>query len=209
MAVGSIFQDEARIRVAAVGGAILAHAGLLVPLALGGLGLEFERSEDEAVPPTLIILLEAWPTRAPQAVLPTSTGAAIDGRPDLRPSPLPARQTKPFPAIPPTSPAPPGTPMMIDARWRVRASVGGPGWGDCPEAFANPSAQSICNERNRMRRAAAASGLSEAPAPASTLSPDAGPNGAFARTAAANQAWRDYTRNDGPYPGLRSLLRDH
>ena len=124
MAVGSIFQDEARIRVAAVGGAILAHAGLLVPLALGGLGLEFERSEDDAVPPTLIILLEAWPARAPQAVLPTSTGAAIDGRPDLRPSPLPARQTKPLPAIPPTSPAPPGAPRMIDARWRVRASVG-------------------------------------------------------------------------------------
>lgn len=30
----------------------------------------------------------------------------------------------------------------------------------------------------------------------------------FARQAAANEAWRAYYRGDGPYPGLRSMLRD-
>lgn len=208
MATGSICQDKVRVRAAAASGAILAHAAMLVPLALGALGLEFRWVEDNA-PPTLMIQLEAWPALSPPPVVTPPARASIDRRAYLSPAPLPPRQMKPLPDIQPAVPPPAEAARTIDARWRVRPSVGGPGWGDCPEAFSTPSAQNICNERNRMRLAAAESRPSEAPAHASTLAPDPGPNGAFGRTAAANQAWRDYTRNDGPYPGLRSLLRDH
>lgn len=31
----------------------------------------------------------------------------------------------------------------------------------------------------------------------------------FARQAAANEAWRAYVRDEGPYPGLRSLFTEH
>ena len=31
----------------------------------------------------------------------------------------------------------------------------------------------------------------------------------FAATAAANESWRNYTRGDGGYPGLRSLFTQH
>ena len=114
------------------------------------------------------------------------------------------------PSVLPDAPTPPAEVVLpLDSRWRVRASAGGSGWGDCPEAFANPSAQTLCNQRDRMRLSLAASRRAAAPPPAPLQPPDADPSGAFARTAAANKAWRDYTRNDGAYPGLRSLVRDH
>lgn len=196
-----------RGRAAAVGGALLAHAALLAPLALGALGEELERAEDDDPPVAMLIQLEPRTGRIPQSRTQAAARASTDSRLEGRPSPARARATPPRPTTGPTPPLAEGA-MAIDAHWRVRPSLHGPGWGDCPEAFSSPSAQSICNGRNRMRLAAASRG-SEAQAPAPTLPPDAGPDGAFARTAAANQAWRDYTRNDGPYPGLKSLLRDH
>lgn len=197
-----------RGRAAAVGGAILAHAALLAPLALGALGEERERVEDDDAPLAMLIQLEPRTGLTPQSKTQAAARASTDSRLKVRPFSGRARATPPRPTTGPTPPVAEGA-MAVDARWRVRPSIHGPGWGDCPEAFSNPSAQNICNERNRMRLAAAASRHSEAQAPAPALPPDADPNGAFARTAAANQAWRDYTRNDGPYPGLKSLLRDH
>lgn len=96
---------------------------------------------------------------------------------------------------------------MIASRWRERPRSP-PGWGDCPEAFSVPSMQNLCNERNRLRAAAAL--RPGAGPPAHRIQPsDAPPSEEIARAAAANQAWRDYTRNGGPYPGLKSLFRDH
>lgn len=208
MAAGLIQRGRVTGRAVAVGGAILAHAALLAPLALGALGEELERVEDDDAPVAMLIQLAPRSGLTPQSSTQAATRASTDSRLEGKSSPVSARSTPPRPTTGPTPALAEGA-MAIDARWRVRPSIHGPGWGDCPEAFSNPSVQNICNERNRIRLAAAAPRPSEAQAPAPTLAPDAGPNGAFARTAAANQAWRDYTRNDGPYPGLKSLLRDH
>lgn len=197
---------QGRIKgVAAVGAAVLAHAALLAPLALGALGLEFKGSEPDHEP-TVLIQLEPRPRVAPRPVLPIPDRAPVASGPSFGPS-LSSGPSK-------AGPRPPRPPSVeeataIDSHWRVRLSIQRQGWGDCPEAFNQPSAQRLCNERDRMRLAAAASRASQALPSVSVPPSVADPSGDFARTAAANQAWRDYTRNDGPYPGLRSLLRDH
>ena len=148
------------------------------------------------------------PVSSPVATASASTSAPARAVIDRRP--LPSRPTPHRPlALPDTPPLSTETSTVIDSRWRVRPAISGSGWGDCPDAFTNPSAQTLCNQRDRMRLSLAASRRAAAPPPAPLQSPDADPSGAFARTAAANKAWRDYTRNDGASPGLRSLLRDH
>ncbi|WP_332660499.1 hypothetical protein [Brevundimonas sp.] len=57
--------------------------------------------------------------------------------------------------------------------------------------------QALCDER-LARRAA----LARDPGPP----PNRDRDEAFARQAEANDAWRAYTRDEGPYPGLRSLF---
>lgn len=208
MAAASIHQDRLKGRFAAVGCAAVAHAALLAPLALGALGLEFEplKAEHE---PTILIQLEPRPVATSRPVRPAHDRSSLERRPSLSPAPLSGPLNPDHPALALLGPPPAEVATTIEGPWRVRPGIGGSGWGDCPEAFSKPSAQSLCNERNRIRLAAAASRSSQVPTPVSAPPPAVDPTGAFARTAAANQAWRDYTRNDGPYPGLRSLLRDH
>lgn len=206
MAVAQIRHRRFNDRAAALGGAALAHAALLAPLALGALGMELERIEDSETP-VLRILLEPRSTdrRTPS---PTADRATADRDP-LPVLPQAIQGPTPRPALTQADTPPPAdASTVIDSRWRVRPGVGGPGWGDCPEAFSVPSMQNLCNERHRLRTAAASRPV--AGPPIHRVQPsDVPPSDAIARAAAANQAWRDYTRNDGPYPGLKSLFRDH
>lgn len=198
-AATSLDRGRVNVPLAALGGAALIHAILLAPLALGALGLSLEHIEDVEAPPLLIQL-----ERRSAASRPPVRVTAVSSRPRVR-RPLQPRPTPHRPFV--LAGSPDEAAAVIDSRWRVRPAVGGPGWSDCPDAFGDPSAQNLCNERNRLRAAAAS--LRNAPSLNRVQPSDAPPTEAIARAAAANQAWRDYTRNDGPYPGLRSLFRDH
>lgn len=209
MATTRRHRDRDHVPLTALGGAALVHAALLAPLAFGALGAAFESVQDVEAPAMLIQLEpRTVPVSSPVATTSASTSAAARAVTERRPLPFRPAPHRPL-ALPDATSPPAEVVMPIDSRWRVRPAIGGSGWGDCPDAFTNPSAQALCNERDRMRLAAATARRAAAPPPASLQSPDADPSGAFARTAAANKAWRDYTRNEGAYPGLRSLLRDH
>lgn len=82
-----------RGRAAAVGGALLAHAALLAPLALGALGEELERAEDDDPPVAMLIQLEPRTSLIPQSRTQAAARASTDSRLERRPSPARARAT--------------------------------------------------------------------------------------------------------------------
>lgn len=107
------------------------------------------------------------------------------------------------------SPSGPDEPTQtIDPRWRV-APAHGRGWANCPDDLTHPRAQAQCNENERLRLAHASSSQPpESSAHVAPLQSALPADHPFARTAAANEAWRRYKRDEGPYPGLRSLFKD-
>jgi hypothetical protein len=205
MTARPIHRDKVKGRVAALSGAALVHAALLAPLEMGARGLDIA---PRAEWPSMLIHLEPRSTTGPLVVAPVTDSLFGAGPTIVHPLRL-ADAPRPDTALPkpPTAALADGA-TGIDSRWRVRPAGGGSGWGDCPDAIINPKAQHLCNERDRMRAAQAASRRAEVPLPSRVQPTDAPPNEALARAAAANQAWRDYTRDEGAYPGIISLLRD-
>ncbi len=204
-------------RTLALTAALLIHLAVLGPAMWGLLGGEtFEVEADPAVIP-LDLSPPAWPgvrTRPAAAPLPFDA------------SPRAPRPTEAGRSAPPPAPGIAGPPVTvaaapdsgsIDEGWRV----GGPGpfrqsWGgDVCRDVSNFRAWEAANCRERgpaLRAEARGSPPAEVarPEPRAGRRPGEARNEGFAEQAAANEAWRSYTRErDAPYPGLRSLLKQH
>lgn len=115
------------------------------------------------------------------------------------------RRAQPAPRVTaPQAPAPP--PDVGVLPWRVRP--GAPGdrlarglrtslIGCASPDLLDPAERAVCDERLAQRAY-----FARDPGPP----PNRNRDEAFARQAEANDAWRAYTRDEGPYPGLRSLF---
>lgn len=200
-----------RSHLLALTGALLIQLALLGPIIWMGLGgnpvvRDFVEAPDGWLLP--LDLTPRLPRTAPEAS--AAPGEAV------RPAP---------PSMVETAPAPHrATPQSVesaaapDPRWRVAPqgnAADRPAWGG-----------EVCRDISNIRAWMAANCRENGPPPRAELrgSPPAeiarpeprrgrppGATGAeeFAAQAAANEAWREYTRGDGAYPGLRSLARHH
>ncbi|MGQ2992288.1 MAG: hypothetical protein ACT6RD_15215 [Brevundimonas sp.] len=195
--------------------ALLVHVALLGPALWGLVGGETVAIDTDPGVIPLDLSPPAWPgvqARRPTARLP------------LEAAPREARSTDAARnAAPPADVL--GTPtqiaaadgLVVDDAWPVGGA--GPGrepWGgDVCRDISNFRAWEAANCRERgpaLRAAARGSPPVEVarPEPRRGRAPGEARDEAFAEQAAANEAWRSYTRErDAPYPGLRSLLKHH
>jgi hypothetical protein len=148
----------------------------------------------ETPPPAQIVqtIVDAG-TRATETT--GATGSADAG--DRRSPPTPRVASPEAPAPPGDVGVPPwqGRPRALDDRIRrgLRTSLAGCASPELLEA----AERAVCDERLAQRASLA---------PYQGPPPDRNRDEAFARQADANEAWRAYTRDEGPYPGLRSLF---
>jgi hypothetical protein len=189
-------------RGAVIGAALALHIAVLLPIALSS----------PPVPP---------PSVAPEILfLPVTLGPDLSGRvrapsPSRPPAPpvprRPAEPTGPTRDAPvPDAPATPGRPGetaaaagALDDPWGGRGRLV-PLQIPCPAAPGDRTGERLCRvgpapDRDREVYADVA--------PSRGRSDQAREEG-FARQAQANEAWRDYTRGEGAYPGLRSLFTE-
>ncbi|WP_332677452.1 hypothetical protein [Brevundimonas sp.] len=154
---------------------------------------ETARTRETPRPPQPVETMADAGTRVTEA--PGATGSADAGDRRIQPTPLasapevPARRAGVGVLSWPAHPRPPGDRMGRSLRTSL-VGCASPGLLDTAE-------QALCDER-LARRAS----LARDPGPP----PNQDRDEAFARQAEANDAWRAYTRDEGPYPGLRSLF---
>lgn len=206
-----------RRHLIALGAALLIQLALLGPVVWSGLGGDalFEPALD--APDDWILPLDLTPRRPrPPAAPQTSDPTAL-------PSPVAPTvsdiQAAPVHTDAPTQAAESAAP--VDPRWRV-ASPNADASGSAGNTFNSDVCRDLsnfrawqaanCRERGPPPRVEA-KGSPPAeiarPEPRRGRAPGATGEDQFAAQAAANEAWRDYTRGDGAYPGLRSLLKHH
>lgn len=206
-----------RRHLIALGGALLVQGALLGPMIWTGLG-------GDAVFQTAMNDQEAW-------ILPLEL---TPRRPRPPPPPAPTSSSLPVPTVPDlpgvqTAPVRPDTFAQAiesaapdDPRWRVAA----PGAATPAASQRTPWGGDVCRDLSNFRAWQAAGCREKGPPPrveargsppAEIARPEPRRGRApgetaedqFAAQAAANEAWRDYTRGEGAYPGLRSLLKHH
>lgn len=189
---------------------ILLHFAVLLPI---GLAVPRLMRPDQPVD-YQTLPLDLTPIPFPRSLRPADAsrrprGAASAATPAIRPRiPL---------ALPTdsTAPSPPADGPVIDERWRVgprdpSASNGPMGRVariPCPAAAGDRLGQRVCMTGSAMH----SPDMQERTADLRR----AGPDGleqtreeGFERQRQANEAWRDYTRGEGAYPGLRSLFSE-
>lgn len=202
--------STARLRGLVVAAALTLHVVVLLPVAL-------------STPPT-----PATPSREPIYVIPldltetlsrrTATRRSERPKPDRTadtpsaprprapvttgPQP-PARSVEPLPALPVEPGAAQGQAMADPWRGRRSAPAGLP----CPAPPGDRIGARLClvgptPDRDREPEAYADLG-----APRRNRAEQSREDG-FERQRQANEAWRDYTRGEGAYPGLRSLFTE-
>ena len=211
-------------RTAALAGALLLHLVVLTPVIWGLAGRPSDVSFDLDADPLVIPLdmqASGWPGARPRQAAPQSTTETAPSRPLPR-LPRPATSAEEAAASPSAS-----TPTVLetaaeaqartDEAWRVGGDRPGraPWGGDVCRDLSNLRAWEAANCRERgpaLRAEARGSPPAEVarPEPRRGRAPGEAREEAFAEQAAANEAWRSYTRErDAPYPGLRSLLKHH
>lgn len=204
-------------RLAGLTAALLIHLALLGPV-LWGLrgGGTFEVEADPDVIP-LDLAPPAWPgvpIRRAAASLPSDPSPRTPKLTEAGRSAPPAAPGVTGPPV--TAPAPPDS-ALIDEGQRIggEAAVRQSWGGDVCRDVSNFKAWEAANCRERgpaLRAEARGSPPAEIarPEPRRGRPPGEARDEAFAEQAAANEAWRSYTRErDAPYPGLRSLLKHH
>lgn len=204
-------------RTMALVAALLIHLALLGPAMWGLLGGDtVEIAADPAVIP-LDLSPPAWPgVRTRRAAAPLHSDATPRAQ-----KPTEAGRRAPPPALdvvgPPVTVAAAPDGASIDEGWRVGGAgpVRQPWGGDVCRDVSNFRAWEAanCRERGPVQRAEARGSAPAAiarPEPRRGRPPGEARDEAFAEQAAANEAWRSYTRErDAPYPGLRSLMKHH
>lgn len=219
-------RDRINGRAAALLAALALHLALLTPVVWGLVGRQDEAGFDMEADP-LLIPLDIRPSDWPGDHL---SRPARQGRTEAAPSVPRPRTTRPREAAPPVSfPASPSGPARpvanpaspaqagIDDAWRVGGprSDRAPWGGDVCRDISNLRAWEAANCREHgptLRAEARGSAPAEIARPEARRGRRPGETAEddFAEQAAANDAWRAYTRErDAPYPGLRSLLKRH
>ncbi|MGA0546662.1 hypothetical protein ACO2Q1_15425 [Brevundimonas sp. VNH65] len=207
-----------RRHLLALGGALLVQFALLGPMIWSGLG------GDAVFQPALndqeawVLPLDLTPRRARQLPTPRAPTATPLPAPSL---PV-ASNVQAAPVRPETSAPAIERAAPVDPRWRVAV----PGAASPTENQRQPWGGDVCRDLSNFR-AWQAAGCRERgppprveargsppaeiarPEPRRGRAPGATGEDQFAAQAAANEGWRDYTRGDGAYPGLRSLLKHH
>lgn len=110
----------------------------------------------------------------------------------------------PLPAIPS---APPAAGDGIEDSWRVRAGLNPPARLPCPAPPGDRLGQRLCLVGATTEPEPDPEVYAEI-APSRRSASDQAREEGFDRQARANEAWRDYTRGEGAYPGLRSLFSE-
>jgi hypothetical protein len=202
-----------RPHLPALAGALLIQLLLLGPVAWSGLSGTDALQQIIETPDDWVLPLDLTPPA------PVSAPAARAPFPDARPirlSPPTTIQTAPIRNDAPPQAVP--SQAAVDPRWRVAAPVAG-------KRPAAPGPE-VCRDISNIRAWMAANCREHGPPPRAELrgsppaeiarpeprrgrAPGATAADTFAAQAAANEAWRDYTRGDGAYPGLRSLAKHH
>lgn len=190
-------------KVLLAGGVLALHAAILAPLALR----QIER--EEAVAPSVFEITLERPRR-------TLTASADVSSPDALESPVSRTAFLGESASVENTPAdfvPKPTQAEVDDRWRVQPHYVRPGGVAAPRRIAG-DCLNILEDRPQCRafgaplRTIEAELPGENPAVARAQAQDRRRDDGFARQARANEAWRDYTRGEGSYPGLRSMLSE-
>lgn len=185
-----------------VGGVLVLHAVVLASL----VSRRIEPGEASA-PLVLDVTLER-PRLSPAR----PDGVAPAVAPGAPPGPRASRPTAPpEPAMVPTE-TPPAAPVLED-RWRVQPNFVRPGAvpaprriaGDCLDLLED---RPLCRAQGAPPRPIEAELPDETPAVARVRARDRRRDDGFERQVRANEAWRDYTRGEGAYPGLRSLFSE-
>lgn len=202
--------------LAALAAALLVHVAVLGPAIWGLLGREtIVVDTDPGVIP-LDLSPPAWPgVRARR----TTTPLPFDAVP-REPGPTATARRAPTPpgvTGPPADVAATPDAPAVEEAWRVGGGQAGraPWGGDVCRDLSNFRAWETANCRERgpaLRAEARGSPPAEVarPEPRRGRPPGEARDESFAEQAAANEAWRNYTRErDAPYPGLRSLLKHH
>lgn len=201
-------RQKAETRGILIAASLLIHAAILLPI-----GLSSPRFRTPPDVDVFVVPLDLPPAssrrRGRQAPIPPDrpetprqTAAVAPGEtvdPDDAPS------SAPDPSEAPSSP--PAAGSGIEDGWRVRAGLGPPARLSCPAAPGDRLGQRLClvgatTEDDRDPEVFAEI------APSRRAGADRAREEGFDRQARANEAWRDYTRGEGAYPGLRSLFRD-
>ena len=206
-----------RRHLIALGGALLIQLALLGPVVWSGLGGDALFEPALEGPEAWVLPLDLTPRRPRlPAALTTSTSTPL-------PSPAAPTasdvQAAPVRTDAPSQAAESAAP--VDPRWRV-ASPNAEAGGSAENAFGGDVCRDLSNFRawqaaNCRERGPPPRAEARGSPPAEIARPEArrgrapGQTGEdqFAAQAAANEAWRDYTRSEGAYPGLRSLLKHH
>lgn len=197
-----------RLRCPVVLLSILLHVALLLPI-----GLAVPRLMRPAPIEHSAIPLDLSPVRFSRARPPRTT--------ETRPAPAASspvsvpQPREPLPNRAAETAPPPATTLEVDPRWRVQAdesapaprSIGRVARIPCPAAPGDRLGQRVCMTGSAMHSP-------DMPERMADLR-RAGPDGleqtredGFERQRQANEAWRDYTRGEGAYPGLRSLFSE-
>lgn len=204
-------------RIQGLAVALLIHLAVLGPAMWGLIGGEtFEIEADPAVI-RLDLSPPAWPgVRTRRAAAPLPSDAAPRAQ---KPTEAGRRAPPPAPGIagPPVTVAAAPEAGSVDERWRVGGAgpAREPWGGDVCRDVSNFRAWEAanCRERGPALRAGARGSPPAAlarPEPRRGRPPGEARDEGFAEQAAANEAWRNYTRErDAPYPGLRSLMKHH
>lgn len=189
---------------------VLLHVALLLPigLAVPRLIRPPQPVEYQTIP------LDLTPVPFPGPHRPADASTRSAGAASAGPSAIHPRIPQALPAES-TAPSPPADGPVIDERWRVRpvepsASSGPMGRVariPCPAAPGDRLGQRVCMTGSAIHSP-------DMPERMADLR-RAGPDGleqtredGFERQRQANEAWRDYTRGEGAYPGLRSLFSE-
>lgn len=195
-----------RWRGLGVGASVVLHLVLLLPIGLASPQLK----RRPAAEPVVVIPVSLVPVerRSKPAALRSPEPHRADRPPgspaELAPQP---ERTDRAPEASPGAGRPDEIPG-IEAQWRVRPAEGwaaragrrlGP---PCPPPESDPAPGSCPDGR----RARAQSEAYAEIAPSRAADADRARQEAFDRQASANEAWRNYTRGEGAYPGLRSLF---
>ncbi|GAA0620366.1 hypothetical protein GCM10009422_14980 [Brevundimonas kwangchunensis] len=210
MTIAGTISVAFRTRVPVILLSILLHLLILIPigLAVPRLIRPLQPIEYQTIPLDLTPMPVVRSRRLAQTSTP-SPGARTVGPSAIQPR-IP--QTLPAGSTAPTVPA---EAPVIEERWRVRPldpSAPGTPMGrvariPCPAAPGDRLGQRVCLTGSAMHRPEMPEGHAD-PLPAGPSRSEQNREEGFERQRRANEAWRDYTRGEGEYPGLRSLFTE-
>lgn len=197
-------RQKAERRGVLIAASIAIHAAILLPLALSSPKLRAPPNIDVLVLP---LDLTPWPSRHRRGAVKPGPAPARDVEAVVAGRAEDPRLRVPSVSAPASAPAASAAGSVIEDGWRVRAGLGPPARLPCPAAPGDRLGQRLCLVGSAPDRDRDPDTYAEV-APSRRDRSDQAREEGFDRQVQANEAWRDYTRGDGAYPGLRSLFSE-